>query len=216
MGVREASLQPARLVDEVGNRHARTVGRDRCEPPVQVVRAEATVRPPQAIEEHPAGHPTHVCLNESRLNEAVLPFLADALFGPERVDYWHSCPNIATEPEQAAPAAECIAEIEAEIADLERHLNRQLLNLEADDVTPALRRRVALRVAYQPAEHAIDVTLTLYDCERSDGAAQVRAEDWSVHPAPHNATLSPRLAGKIIVLPHRHAKVRRGGYRKMS
>src|SRR5665647_3459090 len=85
MGVREASLQPARLVDEVGNRHARTVGRDRCEPPVQVVRAEATVRPPQAIEEHPAGHPTHVCLNESRLNEAVLPFLADALFGPERV-----------------------------------------------------------------------------------------------------------------------------------
>ncbi|MHB8273941.1 MAG: hypothetical protein ACYDC9_04135 [Dermatophilaceae bacterium] len=97
-------------------------------------------------------------------------------------------------------------------------LKRQLLNLEADDVTPALRRRVALRVASQPAEHAIDVTLTLYDCERSDAdaAAQGRAEDWSVHPAPHNATLSPRLAGKIIVLPHTHAKVRRGGYPKMS
>ncbi|MHB1472207.1 MAG: hypothetical protein ACYCV4_01030 [Dermatophilaceae bacterium] len=197
-----------------------------------MVRAEATVKPPPAIEEHPAGHPAHVYLNESRLNEAVLPFLADALFGPERVDYWHSCPNIATEAEQAAPAAE------PEQAALPpsttpsatpsatprsptwnaTSLNRQLLNLEADDVTPALRRRVALRVASQPTEHAIDVTLTLtlYDCERSDAAAQGRAEDWSVHPAPHNATLSPRRAGKIIVLPHTHAKVRRGGYPKMS
>ncbi|MGH3117920.1 MAG: hypothetical protein ACRDQ2_12575, partial [Gaiellales bacterium] len=36
--------------------------------------------------------------------------------------------------------------VEAEVADLERRLSRQLLNLEADDPTPALRRRIATRV----------------------------------------------------------------------
>ncbi len=36
--------------------------------------------------------------------------------------------------------------MEAEIAELERRLERQLLNLEADDVTPALRRHIARRV----------------------------------------------------------------------
>ncbi len=39
------------------------------------------------------------------------------------------------------------SEIEAEIADLERRLTRQLVNLEADDATAALRRRVGQRVA---------------------------------------------------------------------
>ena len=48
---------------------------------------------------------------------------------------------------RAAPAEEGTAEIEAEIADLERRLTRQLADLEADDVTAALRRRVGQRVA---------------------------------------------------------------------
>jgi hypothetical protein len=45
-----------------------------------------------------------------------------------------------------APAKERASEIEAEIADLERRIGRQLVNPEADDVTPALRRRVGERV----------------------------------------------------------------------
>ncbi|MDA8311129.1 MAG: hypothetical protein M0Z46_11060 [Actinomycetota bacterium] len=53
-------------------------------------------------------------------------------------------PQAAAEPERAAPTKERAAE--AGIADIERRLTRQLVNLEADDVTPALRRRVALRV----------------------------------------------------------------------
>ena len=55
--------------------------------------------------------------------------------------------RLNAEPERAAPANERAAEIEAEIADLERRLTRQLVNLEADDVTTALRRRVSQRVA---------------------------------------------------------------------
>lgn len=37
-----------------------------------------------------------------------------------------------------------------------------------------------------------------------------------VHPALHNANLSARVPGEIIVLPPSHAKVRRNGYRKLA
>ena len=86
-------------------------------------------------------------LSEQRLNDALLPFLATALFGPERTDYWRHALDAAAEPERVAPAKERAEEIEAEITNLERHLTRQLVNLEADDVTAALRRRVGQRVA---------------------------------------------------------------------
>jgi site-specific DNA recombinase len=100
----------------------------------------------QRSKDIPVGHPPHVYLNEQRLNDALLPFLATALFGPERTDYWRLALDAATEPERMVPARERASEIEAEIADLERRIGRQLVNLEADDVTPALRRRVAQRV----------------------------------------------------------------------
>jgi hypothetical protein len=32
-----------------------------------------------------------VYLHEGRLNAALLPFLATALFGPERTGYWRTC-----------------------------------------------------------------------------------------------------------------------------
>ena len=101
----------------------------------------------QRSKDIPADHPPHVYLNEQRLNDALLPFLATALFGPERTGYWRSCLEAATEPERAAPAKERAEETEVEIADLERRLTRQLVNLEADDVTAALRRHVGQRVA---------------------------------------------------------------------
>ncbi len=100
----------------------------------------------QRSKDIPAEHPPHVYLNEQRLNDALFPFLATALFGPGRTDYWQSCLEVAAEPERAAPAKERAQEIKAEIADLERRLARQLVNLEADDVTAALRRRVGQRV----------------------------------------------------------------------
>jgi hypothetical protein len=84
-----------------------------------------------------------VYLNEQRFNDgALFPFLATALFGLERTDYWHQCLGAAAEPEAASVAEraqeielECEFEFEFEFANLARHINRQLLNSEADDVT---------------------------------------------------------------------------------
>ena len=101
----------------------------------------------QRSKDIPADHPPHVYLNEQRLNDALLPFLATALFGLERTDYWRTCLKAASESAHAAPPKERAEEIEAEIADLERRLTRQLVNLETNDVTAALRRRVGQRVA---------------------------------------------------------------------
>ena len=90
----------------------------------------------------------NVYLNQARVDSSALrPFLAAALFGPDRRDYWRACLEEAATPEHVAPAGARRVEVEAEIADLERRLDRQVLNLEADDVTPALRRRVAERIA---------------------------------------------------------------------
>jgi site-specific DNA recombinase len=114
--------------------------------------ATAAARPPttpasQRSKDIPADHPPHVYLNEQRLNDALLPFLATALFGPERTAYRRNALYATAEPERTAPARERASEIEAEIADLERRIGRQLVNLEAEDVTAALRRHVGQRVA---------------------------------------------------------------------
>jgi hypothetical protein len=87
-----------------------------------------------------------VDLNEARLDGALDPFLDKALFGPERLGYWERCLTVADEPRKAAPAASRIAEIESEVVDLHRRLDRQVLNLEADEITPSLRRLIADRV----------------------------------------------------------------------
>jgi hypothetical protein len=95
----------------------------------------------------PAEHPPSVYLNEKRLNEALFGFLTSALFGADRVGYWTRALDDAADPERVAPAGARLAEIQDELADLERRLGRQLLNLEAEETTPALRKRIAVRVA---------------------------------------------------------------------
>jgi site-specific DNA recombinase len=95
----------------------------------------------------PEDHPRYVYLNEDRLSEALLQFLASAVFGPERHAYWQQCLDGAGGPDRAAPATERLKELAAEVAELERRLTRQLINLEADDLTPSLRRRINERVS---------------------------------------------------------------------
>jgi DNA invertase Pin-like site-specific DNA recombinase len=95
----------------------------------------------------PEDHPKSVYLNEARLNDAVFGFLGTAIFGPERFGYWEHVLDVADEPEKAAPAASRVAAVESEIVDFERRLDRQVLNLEADEITPSLRRHIAQRVA---------------------------------------------------------------------
>ncbi len=95
----------------------------------------------------PDGHPAHVYLNEAKLSAALLPFLGRALFDPDRQTYWRTCldANACEQNANGSPPARQ-HDLEGQLADLERRLHRQLLNLEADDVTPALRRRVAARI----------------------------------------------------------------------
>ena len=79
------------------------------------------------------------------------PFFAAALFGPGREDYWRRCLEEAATPDRVAPANARRHEVTAEIAELERRLDRQVCGLESDEVTPMLRRRVAARIA-EPEE----------------------------------------------------------------
>src|SRR5207248_4372263 len=95
----------------------------------------------------PADHPAHVYLNEAVLHSAVADFLSTATFGPDRVTYWERCLDAAGAPEPSAPLADRLDELDEEVADLERRLSRQVANLEGNDVTPTLRRRIADRVA---------------------------------------------------------------------
>ncbi len=88
-----------------------------------------------------------IYVGERPLHEAILGFLAEAVFGPGRESYWRHNLTVATEPDRRAPVLERFDELAAEVADLERRLDRQVLALEAEEVTPALRRRIAQRVA---------------------------------------------------------------------
>jgi hypothetical protein len=144
----------------------------------------------QRSKDIPADHPAHVYLNEQRLNDVLFPFLVPALFGAERTDYRRTCIEVAAEPEAAAPeaaepeaaepeaaapAAARAEEIEAEIADLERRLNRQLVNLEAvSDRGAHVGRRCPVA---RPAA--------------ADVRAQVRAEDCRVPPTGFEPVLPP-------------------------
>jgi hypothetical protein len=141
----------------------------------------------QRSKDIPVGHPPQVYLNEQRLNDALLPFLATALFGPERTDYWRHALDTATEPDRTASAKERASEIEAETADLERRVARQLVNLEADDVTPALRRRVGELVV--ELEDAI--------AERRERLVALARD--SATEAPTLADVAPLLGGLPIL-----------------
>jgi hypothetical protein len=149
----------------------------------------------------PPTTPPTVYLNETRLNDAIFESLRGALFGPERTAYWQRClAAAAAEPEQTASAAERIKEVNADIADLERRLDRQLLNLEADDVTPALRRRVNQRVTQ--LEDAITERRQRLDVLATEAATE----------APKLADVAPLLehlpilAEKLADMPHRELR----------
>jgi hypothetical protein len=143
----------------------------------------------------PADHPVTVYLNEARLNQAVFGFLGEALFGPNRREYWRRCLEASVEPERAAPAAERIKEVDAEIADLERRLDRQLVNLEADETTPALRRRVSHRV------EELEAGIAERQQRRSALAEQAAAEISDFASVAPLLDRLPVLASKLADLP---------------
>ena len=72
--------------------------------------------------------------------------MSTALFGAERQDYWRRRLADSGREQETAPAHARLEELRAEIADLERRIERQVANLEAEDATPSLRRRVGSRI----------------------------------------------------------------------
>jgi hypothetical protein len=70
-----------------------------------------------------------------------------------------------------------------------------------------------LEISYQPGDQALDVALTLCDNISDQVIRQETSEDWSVHPAIHNAHLSALIPAEHVALSTAHSKVRRDGYR---
>jgi hypothetical protein len=150
---------------------------------------------PPAVSEHPSGHPASVYLGEPVLHEAVVGFMATALFGPERQDYWRRRLADSGREEEAAPAHARLEQLRAEIADLERRIERQVANLEAEDATPSLRRRVGARIA--ELEEALE--------ERRQQANALAAQSADAPPTVADLTTAldrlPLLAERLQDLP---------------
>ncbi len=131
----------------------------------------------------PPTHPPLVYLNERPLLDAVTGFLATNVYGPERHTYWNARLASADTPDPAAPARARACELEREIADLHARLDRQIRNLEDDDVSAEFRRRVAARVT--TLEHDL--------AARHDTLRKLHAEI-DATPTPNAANVGRLLA----------------------
>ncbi len=56
--------------------------------------------------------------------EAVNGYLATAVFGPDRLDYWREALSADEKPEDTAPTQARVAELEREIAEAEGRIQR--------------------------------------------------------------------------------------------
>ena len=145
----------------------------------------------------PAGHPPTIYLGEPGLHEAITAWLSHAVFGPDRARYWQECLDAAGvhEQQRRAPTAGRLAEINIEIADIHRRLNRQVMNLEADDITPTVRRHITTRIG--------DLESDLGDRQKS--ADTLRAELDRLPPDINETVAAfahlPDIAGHLADLP---------------
>jgi len=129
------------------------------------------------------------------LHEAVVGFMSAALFGPERQGYWRRRLADSGREEETAPVRDRLKELQGEITDLERRIERQVANLEAEDATPSLRRRVGVRIA--ELEEALE--------ERRQHANALAAESADAPPTVEDFTTAldrlPLLAERLQDLP---------------
>jgi hypothetical protein len=95
----------------------------------------------------PPGHPATINLSERFLLQATLDFLARAVYGPDRLNYWQQVLASAEQADPAAPTRQRMGEIQQTIADLQRRLRNQLLSLEDDILKPEARRHITSRIA---------------------------------------------------------------------
>jgi hypothetical protein len=97
--------------------------------------------------EVPPDHPRTVYVNEHALLRGVTDFLEAGVYGPDRVAYWEHVLAAADPRDDPAPLRARISGQEGRTAELRARLRRQVLNLEAEDLTPQTRRRVVGRIA---------------------------------------------------------------------
>ena len=118
-----------------------------------------------------------------------------SVVGSERQTYWRRRLADSESKQSAAPAAGRLREVTAEIADLERRIQRQIANLEAEDATPALRQRIAARIA-EPEEAVEDRR------QRATALAQEAAD--APPTAADLATALDQLPvlDRLVTLPH--------------
>jgi hypothetical protein len=124
--------------------------------------------------------------------------------------------------EQRRERAAVLAKEEAEAPPTGSDLGRALDGLPvladrlSDLAQPELRAlfdSLHMQVAFQPAEAAVDVEVTLF----ADESWDLRGEGAEVHSVPPTGQKSnkrPQVDGHVLRLSGRHAKLRRDGYRK--
>jgi hypothetical protein len=145
----------------------------------------------------PPEHPPTIYLAEPPLHEAITTWLSYAVFGPDRLDYWRGALTASDthEHRRRAPVTAHLAEINSQTAELTRRLQRQVLNLEADDITPAARRQITTRIG------ELETAIT----RRQADAEQVRAELDSLPPDIDETTEAltrlPQIADRLGDLP---------------
>ncbi len=134
-------------------------------------------------------HPPTLYLQEESLHATVTGYLTTAIFGPSRADYWRAALAEAdadgTVKADRESKAQRLAEIEATIADLTRRLQRQILNLEDDQLPGVARQQIMNRIGQLEADIATHQAMAdqLRDAG-GDDAAQDRRDRRRPQPAP--------------------------------
>ncbi len=98
--------------------------------------------------EVPPDHPRTVYVNERALLWGITDFLATGIYGPDRVAYWESVLGTADrdQHDEAARARAQRNHQERSVAEVQARLDRQILSLEAEDLSPQTRQRILGRI----------------------------------------------------------------------
>lgn len=148
----------------------------------------------------PLEHPKVVHVGENVLLDAVSGFLSDAVFGPDRLDYWRAA---LTDAQTDGPAADLdarVTEVNTDIASINERIDRQVLALEDADITPAIRRRISERI------NELEATLAERRVALEDLALQRASTPKSIDDIASALDLLPTLDNELRALPQRKVR----------
>jgi hypothetical protein len=102
----------------------------------------------------PEVHPRTVYLPEPVLHQAITGWLATAILGPERADYWNAALGATDDKEEREETCQRLAEIDRDVQDLTRRLHRQIVNLEDENLSTVARSQTCVRIGELEADLA--------------------------------------------------------------